>query len=588
MENKAKDTVTGNTMAVGSSYFAEHISGSKTTSQKEIDHILGELQAHKEKWIKLEIAQRIRFLDEMQNGFLNIKQRWVKAELKGKNIAPQSIGEAEEWGILATVFRAVRKIKQSLLEIQQYGKPRIPGPIKSLPNGQIVAHVFPQTAMERLLFWGVSGEVWMQPGLTANDVMEMQANAYHNKNRKPKVALVLGAGNASMLPVIDLLHKLFVQLQVVVLKLNPVNEYMGPLICEALSALIDRGYLRVVYGGAEQGAYLCNHALVNELHLTGSDKTYEAVVFGAGEQGRQRKSERRPINTKPFTGELGNVSPVIIVPGPWKRQDLEEQAKYISTWLVANAGFACLTPRVIVQHKSWNCRNQLIEKIGQVLSDVPTRRAFYPGAMQRHAEFLAAHPESFQYGAKSDDHLPWTLIADVSPENSDDICFKQEAFCALFAETAIEAPTVDAFIDKAVEFANRTLWGTLSATLIVHPHSLKDPKIARAVDRAIANLQYGTVSINMLAYWSAYFMVTPWGAFPGHDIYDIQSGIGKTFNFLMLEDAQKSVVKAPFKRLEPTKVTSKRAFELCKKLAEFEAAPSWFKLPGLALAALRN
>ena len=144
MENKAKDTVTGNAMAIGSSYFAEHISGSKTTSQKEIDHILGELQAHKEKWIKLEIAQRIRFLDEMQNGFLNIKQRWVKAELKGKNIAPQSIGEAEEWGTLATVFRAVRKLKQSLLEIQQYGKELV----KLLQETRLLAEQIKDTVSE--------------------------------------------------------------------------------------------------------------------------------------------------------------------------------------------------------------------------------------------------------------------------------------------------------------------------------------------------------------------------------------------------------------------------------------------------------
>jgi len=43
---------------------------------------------------------------------------------------------------------------------------------------------------------------------------------------------------------------------------------------------------------------------------------------------------------------------VIVVPGPWQKSDIEEQAKHIATWLVANAGFACLSPRVIVQHES--------------------------------------------------------------------------------------------------------------------------------------------------------------------------------------------------------------------------------------------
>jgi hypothetical protein len=92
----------------------------------------------------------------------------------------------------------------------------------------------------------------------------------------------------------------------------------------------------------------------------------------------------------------------------------------------------------------------------------------------------------------------------------------------------------------------------------------------------------------MLAYYSAYFMVTPWGAFPGHDIYDIQSGIGKTCNFLMLKRSEKSVVRAPFRRLDPVTVKSKRALEFSKKLVEFEASASWGKMPGLIWTALRS
>ncbi|NIS69494.1 MAG: aldehyde dehydrogenase, partial [Proteobacteria bacterium] len=144
------------------------------------------------------------------------------------------------------------------------------------------------------------------------------------------------------------------------------------------------------------------------------------------------------------------------------------------------------------------------------------------------------------------------------------------------------------FIDRAVEFVNHTLWGTLNATLIVHPKSLRDPDIAAAVDRAIAGLRYGTVSLNILAYYSAYFMVAPWGAFPGHDIYGIQSGIGKTFNFLMLKRSEKSVVRAQFRRLDPITVKSKRALEFSRKLAEFEASGSWWRMPGLIWTALRS
>jgi hypothetical protein len=281
------------------------------------------------------------------------------------------------------------------------------------------------------------------------------------------------------------------------------------------------------------------------------------------------------------------VSPVIIVPGPWKLEDVEEQAKHIATWLTVNAGFMCLTPRVLIQHRSWKLRDRLMDAVGELLERAPTRYAYYPGARDRHAEFLEAHPAARLFGKGGMDRLPWTLIPDVDPETPEEICFKREAFCGLFAETGLDAPDAASFIDRAVEFANQTLWGTLCATIIVHPKSLHDPNIAAAVERAISNLHYGTVSLNLLAFYSSYFMVTPWGGFPGQDIYDVQSGIGKTFNFLMFGRAQKSVVRAPFRRFDPLTITSKRPAEFGKRLAAFEANPSWKRFSGLVWTALR-
>ncbi len=91
----------------------------------------------------------------------------------------------------------------------------------------------------------------------------------------------------------DALYKLFVEDQVVLFKTHPANVYLGPLLEEGFRPLVERGFLRVVYGGAEEGAYLCAHAGVDEIHITGSDRTYEAIVFGAGEEGRRRKEQRR-------------------------------------------------------------------------------------------------------------------------------------------------------------------------------------------------------------------------------------------------------------------------------------------------------
>jgi acyl-CoA reductase-like NAD-dependent aldehyde dehydrogenase len=387
----------------------------------------------------------------------------------------------------------------------------------------------------------------MASGIKADEAVKTQASIYQDKSHKGKIVVVLGAGNASCLVPGDFLYKLFVEDLVVILKTNPVNAYLGPLIEDGFKALVQRGFLRIVHGGAEEGVYLCNHPEVDEIHITGSDRTFEAIVFGPGSEGARCKAERRPLIEKRFTAELGNVTPVIVVPGPWNDKDVTDQAVELVSWLADNAGFNCHTPRVVIQHKNWGKRNTLIKAMGNVLSNIETRKGYYPGAKERHTAFVAAHPGAEQFGGAIGDHIPWTFIADVDPRSKEDFCFKSEPFCGLFSETAIEAPSVPDFIDRAVEFANETLWGTLYAAIIVHPGSLRDPQVAAALDRAIAGLGYGMIGVNLRAEYVYSLMLAPWSGFPEHDAYDVQSGIGFTNNVLMFDRPQKSVFRGPFR-----------------------------------------
>ena len=572
----------------GSTYFAELIKDAKSTPHQDIDELLGSLESHKREWAQLDIKERLLLLEEIRKDLLGVKDQWIQSELEAKGIPPQTFAVAEEWTMLASVFRAIRQIQTTLMNIDKLEHLLSPDSIRFGPNGRVVLRTFPQTIWDRAIFLNVTGDVWIKPGVSVKDALTRKAAKYSDPDYQGKVALVLGGGNASMLPVCDTFHKLFVDLQVVLLKMNPVNAHLGPLIEKALRCLIERGFIAVVYGGAEEGAYMCNHPLVDELHMTGSDKTYEAVVFGGGSEGRRRKKERKPLNTKPFTAELGNITPVIVVPGPWKGSDIDEYAKHIATWLVANAGFACLTPRAIIQHESWPQRMDLTNAIRGELAKYPTRKAYYPGAFKIHNDFHAAHPDALLFGDATNDHLPWTIMPDVDPNERDDICFRREGFGGLTAEVALEAQTVEEYLDYAVDLSNNTLWGSLCAILIVHPKSLQNPTIAEAIDRAIAGLRYGTVSLNMLAFYSSYFMVCPWGAIPGHDIYDIQSGMGKHCNFLMFDQVEKFVVRAPFRRIDPITIRSKRAFAFAQKLTTFEASPSWLKLADLLLAAVTS
>jgi acyl-CoA reductase-like NAD-dependent aldehyde dehydrogenase len=572
----------------GTPVHGEGASALPPTSRQEMERAVGELAARKAAWTAVGAAERRALVGRLRRDFLAVAERWAAASAAAFGL-PDS-GETSLTGPYF-VLRNLRLLDDSLAAIAAGGAPRIPGPVRQRPDGRVVARVFPQDVYDRLFYGGVTAEVWMQPGVTPAELAATQAVAYRRRDGGG-VALVLGAGNVSSIGPMDALYKLFVEDRVVLFKTHPVNAYLGPLLAEAFRALAEGGFFRLVYGGAEEGAYLCAHPGVDEIHITGSDKTYEAIVFGAGDEGRQRKARNAPLLRKPISAELGNVSPVIVVPAPggYRDADLAYQAENLVTMLTNNAGFNCNAARVIVQHAASADRERLLAAVRALLARVPPRRAYYPGASERYHAFLAAHPEAERFGAEAGDQLPWTLISKLDPDARGDLCYSTEAFCGLFAETAIAAGSVAEYLDRAVAFANDSLWGTLNVTLVVPPAAVADPEVAAAVERAIAELRYGTVAVNHWAAIGYGLVVTPWGAYPGHTAQDIQSGTGIVHNTLMFSRVQKSVVRAPFHaRPKPAWfATHRTAARLTPRLVRFEAEPSPAKLPGIFSLALRG
>ncbi len=571
-------------------------SGARIASdQATMDAAVRTLQERKDAWVNVSVRERIALIDHLIHDFHALQERWVAACLQAKGLTAQSSAAGEEWatGPYATL-KHLRQLRSSLSDIARYGSPRIPGPVRALADGQVVAQVFPQTNYDRIFYGGVTAEVWQQPGVTVEGLPQTMAVAYRQKSAG-RVALVLGAGNVSSIGPMDALYKLFVENQVVALKANPVNAYLGPLLEEAFRALVEGGYLRILYGDAAEGAYLCQHPGIDEIHITGSDKTFDAIVWGVGPEAAARKAAGTPLLQKRITGELGNVSPVIVVPGPWSQSDIAYQAAHIVSMLTNNAGYNCNATRVIIQREGWDRREPLLQAMRGIFRQTPARAAYYPGSHERYAAFTQAHPEAERFGAEgagnaSDGALPWTLISGLDAQATDDICFTTEAFCALFAETTLAAESVADYMDRAVAFCNQQVWGTLSATLLVHPDSLRDPAVAQAVERGIANLRYGSIGVNYWGGVSFALGVTTWGAYPGHPLDDIRSGNGVVHNALMFGQPQKSVIRAKF-RLMPIPpwfaTRGKVASSVFRQLADLEAQPSLARAPGIAIAALR-
>ncbi len=556
-----------------------------------LDAVVHEVADHAGLWARTGAAARAGLLQEVIAATMSAQDDWLAAACEAKGLKPGSTEAGEElFAGLGTFVRMARLFRDALRDIAKDGKPAFPGPVRQAPDGRLRVQVFPDGAFDRITFAQTTAEVWMQPGVTRDSIVPEQAAAYVDPLAHAGTALVLAAGNVASLGPRDALSKLFAEGKVVVMKANPVNEYLVPHWNRALAPLVDAGVLRIVRGDAALGQFLTAHDRIDEVHITGSDKTHDAVVFGTGEDGARRKAADEPLLDKPVTAELGNVSPVIVVPGRWSIGELRYQAEHVATMLVNNAGFNCIAARVVVTHAQWPQRDAFLGALTQTLAEVRTRRAYYPGAHDRHDAFVAAHPEAEELGTGPEDALPWTFIRGVPPGLLDDICFNVESFCGEVAETALSAPDPAAFVDAATAFCNEVVWGTLGATVIVSPASTKDPGVAAAVERAVADLRYGSIGVNLWHGLSFAMGSTTWGAYPGHPRTDIQSGTGVVGNAFMFGRTQKSVVRGPFRSRPkpPWFATASDGYDVMRRFVAFEAEPSAAKIPGLLLAAMRS
>ena len=555
------------------------------------DAAVKEVASHAHQWAMTTPRERADLLARVVADTLAVADEWSAAGCAAKGYDTQSPEGGEElFSGVGTFVRMAQAFRTSMLDLASKGRPQYPGSVRHKPGQRLAVQVVPASIFDKILYGGVTGEVWMEPGVDEEEVKTTQAPAYRSPELYEGVSLVLGAGNVASLGPRDVLSKLFADGKVVVLKANPVNDYLVPYWSRAMAALIDGGFLRIVSGDARVGTYLIAHDLVGDVHVTGSDKTHDAIVFGVGVEGERRRAQNDPLVTKPVSCELGNVSPVVIVPGAWSKSEIDYQARHVATMIANNAGFNCLTPRVIVTHEGWAQRAEFFDALEAVLASLPTRRAYYPGAMARRDSFLAAHDKVDVMGDASYDRAPWTLIRDVDPHNHDDIAFNVEAFCALSAETALEASSPADFVRKATDFCNDVVWGTLSMTIIADPRALRDPETGPAIDEAIANLRYGSIGVNLWHALSFALATTAWGAYPGHPITDIQSGRGFVGNAFLFARPQKSVIRGPFvaRPAPPWFLTNQNGAVVMRKLLAFEARPSWAKLPGLLRAALKG
>ena len=549
----------------------------------EIEQSLIELRDGAKRWVALRTSAKAELLMRVRECVYAQASRWADAAIEAKGLTGTPLA-GEEWvsGPWALLYALNRYIR-TLHDLAREGTPHLdPSRVHERADGQLTVDVFPNAFYDRLLLSGVRAQVWMQLGVTRENLKSTMAVWYKQSSPQPRVALVLGAGNIASIPPLDVLYKLIADGAVCILKMNPVNEYLGPIFEDALKPLVDAGYLRFAYGGAEVGKALCTHPLVDEIHITGSDRTFNAIVADGV--------------TKPITAELGNVSPTIVVPGPWNEADFRFQAEQIVTQKLHNDGFNCIAAQVLVLPRDWDGTPKLLTQIETVMREAFDRPAYYPGAANR-CEQLATGHETQHYGRTGEGYTPRTIVR--IDAQSDDPNFEIEAFSSVLAVTTLPGDTAS-FLRDAVAFANDKLWGTLGANVVAHPVTITE--YASEFDGALAALRYGCIAVNAWTGVGFLLTETPWGAYPGHTVDDVRSGIGVVHNSFLFDRSQKSIVYAPFApfprsvmgRYGPTLlpkppwfVTNRLADKIGQALIDFEMHQTPMAATKVAMLAMR-
>ena len=458
---------------------------------------------------------------------------------------------------------------------------------KGTEDGVVVAKVFPLLPQERN---GPNktavAEVYLNPNHVSSAQEVKPWNFKALQCDKPGVCVVLGAGNYVNLTVTDVLHQLYHQNQVVFVKHHPIRGALDPWLRFIFQSLFDHGYLDSELDvDTARSQSIVYSPLVQGVHMTGGKLTHDRLVWGTtlAEQAKRRK-EQTPKLTAHMTSELGAVTPHIVTPVHYTDKELDFQAQVLVSAKWINGGASCNSPQVVVFSDEWPQQRQFLDRVEHHWKKLECPIAYYPGTTDRVQAFENHYGtnDATQQSSSStasvttarwmgklppnshDMHMPLYTIhmsnVDVSTPDALEAAKKEYAFAneafgpvLVFAtlkttstskgnhDTATdESVHVDRFMDQAVDFCNKALFGTLSCSVVVPDWAQQKPYL----ERTLAKLQYGGVALNA---WGAVCYgpkFGTWGGYmPAEELENVQSGIGHVHNVLFLPHVDKTVMR---------------------------------------------
>ena len=545
-------------------------------SKIDIDRNISKLRVNSSEFLNLDKTNLISMLEQVINNIQTISYYWASLSSEKKGHLTKS-KEGEEW--IGGPFSCIYALQYFI----EYLQDEDGLDINNFDETNKSYKVFPTKNIEKLLFPFLEGEIRFGKNLNFDQINEYRGFANRFNSNKPKITLVLGAGNVSSIPVLDALFHMIAHKSVIYIKLNPVNDYLLPIFTQVFEPFISRGFMIITEGDMEASKYLTEHDGFQHTHLTGSNYTYEIIVYGKTLSDKERSLKTLPkINKKPITTELGNVTPIIVHPGNWSRSEIRHQAKKIVTAKLNNSGFNCIAAQVIVLPKDWKHTAKLKADIKNYLKKIGDTTSYYPGAIENLNDLINSN--NYEQINNLSCSTPF-LISNLDLEHE---YGNKEVWSTALYFKEISYNSYEDFCTNSVNYVNNELWGNLGVSVLIKNYKKKKNEII--LNSYVENLKYGTVAINE---WSALGFVIPslpWGGYPGNKDNDIQSGQGYVHNSFLFESPQKGIIYSKFRlsRLidPPWFVTNKKAHRIFKNLTYYQASNSKINLIKLIFSTL--
>ena len=541
----------------------------------DIDRFISTLRTKSKEFNSINNIQLASMLDETISNIKEVSYFWatICSDNKGTTKTP---AEGEEWlgGPFASVLATQYYIKSLTNDDDLDGG--------NFNNSENSYKVFPNNFIERITFPFINAKVYFNKSMSFEDINKFRGFS-KRYDIEPSITLVLGAGNFSSIPYLDVLYHLITRRSVILLKLNPVNDYLKPVFEKVFKNFIERGYIIVTNGNINESKYMATHPGINHIHLTGSDKTYEDIVYGRELTGNERSIKTVPkVNSKPITSELGNVTPIIIHPGKWSTSDIKYQARKIVTGKLNNNGFNCIAAQVVVLPDGWGHTETLIKYVKYYMNKAKDRKAYYPDSIERLTKL--EKDKSYERVNSLSCTTPH-LTREIKAYNKYEL---DEVWSSTIYFRKIAYSNAEDYVKKSIDYCNNELWGNLGVSVIIKNHNNKFNK--HITNSYIENLKYGTIAINEWAAIGYIIPQLPWGGFPGNKDNDIQSGQSVVHNSMLFESPLKGIVETKFRisRLidPPWFITNRKSRRLFMNLTYFQINNTKINLIKLIFSAL--